>query len=318
MQSQATHGLAWGLLFCVAPLVHAQQDTPATDTVANRIPGVIAAGVTIELIQDDFVGTEGPIAHPDGGLLFTENSASRIIKIEPDGRTSVFLEDSKEANGLAFDPMGRLIAVQRAPGFTRIAIIYPEGSEAVLADAIDGQPFERLNDLVLDKKGGVYYTDPGPQSVYYAAPTGNVIKVADNINRPNGIQLSRDEHTLYVNDSAGEHLLAYDIQPDSTLQNRRNFATYIGVRRTENGISSGADGLAVDSQGRVYTTANGGVDVFSPQGQHLGTIPVGIPGGRNPQNLAFAGSDKRTLYIVGRGAAFKVQMIAQGYLDRVK
>ena len=309
--------LALGLLFSFAPFVQAQ-NAPATDAVATAIPGVIAAGARIELIKDDFEGTEGPIAHPDGGLLFTDNRASRIIKIEPDGRTSVFLEDTKEANGLAFDPMGRLIAVQRAPGFARIAVIYPDGEETVLADQIDGRPFDRPNDLVLDKKGGVYFTDPNPKSVYYASPTGNVIKVADNINRPNGILLSPDERTLYVNDSAGEYLLAYDVQPDGTVRNRSNFARYVGVRRTSDGITSGADGLAVDSEGRVYTTSNAGVDVFSPQGQHLGTIPVGTPEGRGPQNMAFAGRDKKTLYIVGRGAAFKVQMLAQGYMGRVK
>ena len=317
MKSKAVLVVACSLLFSFAPFAEAQ-DAPASDAVATAIPGVIAAGARIELIRDDFEGTEGPIAHPDGGLLFTENSASRIIKIEPDGSTSVFLEDTKEANGLAFDPMGRLIAVQRAPGFARIAVVYPEGAETVLADKIDGNPFDRPNDLVLDKKGGVYFTDPNPQSVFYASPAGSVIKVADNITRPNGILLSPDERTLYVNDSAGEYLLGYDIQPDGTVQNRRNFATYVGVRRTGDGISSGADGLAVDGEGRVYTTATGGVDVFSPQGQHLGTIPVGIPGGRNPQNLAFAGPEKKTLYIVGRGAAFKVQMLAQGYMGRVK
>ena len=310
-------GLALGLFFSFAPFVQAQ-DAPATDAFATAIPGVIAAGAKIELIKDDFEGTEGPIANPDGGLLFTDNQASRIIKIEPDGRTSVFLEDSKEANGLAFDPMGRLIAVQRAPGFARIAVIYPEGRESVLADMIDGRPFDRPNDLVLDKKGGVYFTDPNPQAVYYVSPTGSVISVADNINRPNGILLSPDERTLYVNDSAGEYLLAYDIQPDGTVRNRSNFATYVGVRRTSDGIVSGADGLAVDSEGRVYTTSNAGLDVFSPEGQHLGTIPVGTPGGRGPQNMAFAGRDKKTLYIVGRGAAFKVQMLAQGYMGRVK
>ena len=317
MKSKAALVLAWGLLFSFVPFVQAQ-DAPATDAVATEIPDVIAAGAKIELIKDDFDGTEGPIAHPDGGLLFTNNRASRIIKIEPDGRTSVFLEDTKEANGLALDPMGRLIAVQRAPGFARIAVIYPKGKETVIADNIDGKFFDRPNDLVLDKKGGVYFTDPDPKSVYYVSPTGNVIKIADNINRPNGILLSPDERTLYVNDSAGEYLLAYDIQPDGTVRDRRNFARYVGVRETNGGIASGADGLAVDGEGRVYTTSNAGVDVFSPQGQHLGTIPVGTPAGRGPQNLAFAGRDKKTLYIVGRGAAFKVQMFAQGYMGRVK
>lgn len=86
------------------------------------------------------------------------------------------------------------------------------------------------------------------------------------------------------------------------------------MTRTGDRIRSGADGLAIDSEGRVYSASAAGVVVFSPQGAHLGTIPLS----RSPQNLAFAGPDKKTLYIVGRGAAFKVQMLSQGYKGQAK
>jgi gluconolactonase len=206
-------------------------------------------------------------------------------------------------------------------------VLYPKGSESILADRVDGKPFGRPNDLVVDQKGGVYFTDPGPNAqqiaagliatepaVYYLAPTGKLTKVAEKIERPNGIQLSPDEKTLYVNNTNGEYLLAFDIQPDGTVRNRRNFAKYEGVTKSETGATSGADGLAVDAAGRVYTAANGGVQVFSPSGQHLGTIPVP----RGVQNLAFAGTDKKTLYLVGRGIAYKVQTQAQGFKGRAK
>ena len=209
-------------------------------------------------------------------------------------------------------------------GNTKVGVIYPKGQETVFADNYDGKPLSRPNDLVVDKKGGVYFTDNGPEppnpppplpaAVYYIPPGGKIIRVTDAITRPNGIQLSRDERVLYVNDTRGEYMLAFDIQPDGTLRNRRNFAKYIGVLRTERGLASGGDGLAVDSEGRVYTTSNAGVDVFTEQGQHLGTIPVS----KRPQNLAFAGPGKRTLYIVGQGGAYKVQMLSQGFLGRVK
>ena len=119
---------------------------------------------------------------------------------------------------------------------------------------------------------------------------------------------------LFVNNTSGEYLLAFDIQPDGTVRNRRNFAKYQAVNRTEAGISSGADGLAIDNDGRIYAATMSGVEVFSPEGQHVGTIPVS----RAPQNIAFAGPNKKTLYIVGRGAAYKVQMLAQGYTGRAK
>jgi gluconolactonase len=289
----------------------------------------VAAGTKVQVIKDGFQGTEGPIALPDGSLIFTETNANRITKIDKDNNLSTFLENTNGSNGLAFDSRGRLISVQTTPGQTKIGVIYPRGSEAVLADNVDGKPIGRPNDLVVDKKGGVYFTDPGPNAqagatpatpplppaVYYIAPGGKAVKIADGIERPNGIMLSPDERVLYVNNTQGEYLLAFDVQPDGSVRNRRNFAKYQGVTQAPNGaFASGADGLAIDSQGRIYVASTPGAQVFSPQGQHLGTIPVS----RSPQNLAFAGADRKTLYLVGRGAAFKIQMLSEGYKDRVK
>jgi len=301
---------------------------PPTDTITPDIPGVVAAGTRVQVIKDGFQGTEGPIGLPDGSLIFTETNASRITKIDKDNNVSTFLENTNGSNGLAFDTKGRLISVQTTPGQTRIGVIYPKGAEAVLADSYESKPFGRPNDLVVDKKGGVYFTDPGPNAapgaapatpplppaVYYVPPGGRAMKIADGIERPNGIQLSRDEKVLYVNNTSGEHLLAFDIQPDGTVRNRRNFATYEGITKNANGVTSGADGLAIDSQGRVYAATSTGVQVFDGQGRRLGTIPLS----RAPQNLAFAGADKKTLYVVGRGAAFKVTLLAQGFKDRAK
>jgi len=321
MKSKSMLALVAGLVYSLAAIDQAQaqaQNRQATEVVAKAIPGVIAAGTKIQVVQDGFQNTEGPIAFPDGGLLFTENVTNKIFRIDPAGNTSVFMEDTNGANALAFDPMGRLITTRREPGFQGVAVIYPKGREAILSDKIDGKPLDRPNDLVLDKKGGIYFTDPGPHSVYYVTPGGKTIKVADGIVRPNGIQLSPDDRVLYVNDTEGEYLLAFDVQPDGTLRNRRNFFKYVGVTKEPERIVSGADGMAIDSEGRIYSTSNGGVDVLSPQGQLLGTILVGTPGGRGPQNLAFSGRDKKTLYILGRGGVFKAQMLAQGYMGRVK
>ena len=305
-----------------------QPPPPATDTVAPDIPGVVAGGTKVQVIKEGFQGTEGPIGLPDGSLIFTETNANRITKIDKDNNVSTFLENTNGSNGLAFDAKGRLITVQTTPGQTKIGVVYPKGAESVLADGFEGKPFGRPNDLVVDKKGGVYFTEPGPNAqpgttpaapplppaVYYVPPGGRAIKIADGIERPNGIQLSRDEKTLYVNNTNGEYVLAFDIQPDGAVRNRRNFAKYESVTRTASGVSSGADGLAIDSQGRVYVAASTGVQVFSPQGQHLGTIPLS----RAPQNLAFAGPGKKTLYVVGRGAAFRIPMVAEGFKERAK
>jgi gluconolactonase len=309
------------------PAAQPAPPAPLTETTAPNIPGVIAGGAKVTPIRDGFQGTEGPITLPDGSLIFTETNANRITKIDKDNVITTFMENTNGSNALAFDTKGRLIAVQTTPGQMRVGVIYPKGSEAVFTSSFDGKGYLRPNDLVVTKSGGVYFTDMGgggaaaatpplPNSVYYIPPGGQAVRVVEGVERPNGIQLSRDEKTLYLNNAGGEYLLAFDIQPDGRLSNRRNFAKYEGVAaaNAQGAINSQADGLAIDSEGRVYAALPNGVQVFSPQGQHLGTIPVA----RRPQNLAFAGADKKTLYMVGSGAAFKVQMTAQGFKDRVK
>ena len=302
----------------------AQAPAPVpTETVAPGIAGVVAAGARVEVIARDLRGTEGPIAGPDGALLFTEQNASVITKIDAAGGRSPFLENSNGANGLSFDSRGRLIATQ--PDRAEIAALTP--TRTVLASAYEGRPLLRPNDLIADRKGGVYFTDPGPNpapgqtlagkpSVYYIRPDGRVALVADDVTRPNGIILSPDERVLYVANTLGEYVIAFDVQTDGTVRNRRDFAKLEGVTKTDTGVRSGADGLAVDQAGRLYVATQVGVQVFSVEGRHLGTIPVGITNG--PQNIAFAGADKKTLYIVGRGAAWKVPMLAQGIQGRAK
>jgi gluconolactonase len=171
----------------------------------------------------------------------------------------------------------------------------------------------------------VYFTDTA--GVYYLAPGGAVTRVAQGIPNPNGVILSPDEKVLCANDKDGLYLLAFDVAADGTLSNRRNFARYQSLRvagHTDPLLAedNGADGLTVDSDGRVYVATNLGVEVFSPRGDHLGTLPA-IWGGerftlRKPQNVAFAGPGKRTLFIVGSGAVFKVQTLAQGVQSRAK
>ena len=202
------------------------------ETTATAIPGVIAAGTKVEVIKSGFSGTEGPISLPDGSLIFTETQANRITKIDKDNNTSTFLENTNGSNGLAFDTKGRLISVQTTPGKTLIGVIYPKGQEATLSDNYTEKPFGRPNDLVVDKKGGVYFSEPGPNAVagqpppvpplspavYYVPPGGKALRIAEGIGRPNGIQLSPDEKTLYLNDTNGEYVLAFDIKPDGTVR----------------------------------------------------------------------------------------------------
>ncbi|MBS1131360.1 MAG: SMP-30/Gluconolaconase/LRE domain protein [Proteobacteria bacterium] len=318
------------VLLCLAGLLGgslAMSSVHAQEAVAQAIPGVVAAGARIELIKEGFTGTEGPLALPDGSLAFTETQANRITRIAPDGTTSSFLENSNGSNGLGFNGKGELISVQVAN--TRVGVVYPQGHEKILADNFEGLPFGRPNDLVVDKRGGIYFTDSGVNvvpgqpapakavakpAVYYITPGGVLKRLAHDIERPNGIQLSPDEKVLYVANTLGEHVLAYDVAADGSIGARRNFAQLAGWSKTENGYSSGADGLAVDEKGRLYVASNIGIEVFSPSGEALGSIA--LP--KKPQNLAFAGTGKRALYVVGRGAAYRIATQTAGYAGRAK
>jgi gluconolactonase len=169
-----------------------------------------------------------------------------------------------------------------------------------------------INDITAASNGGVYFTMGG---VYYANPKGEITKYGENIT-PNGIVLSADEKTLYVTN--GDTMAAFDVQADGSLTNQREFAK-LGA--------AGGDGSTIDAAGRVYVTYSGGIAVLSPQGKTLGTIPTP----RGVITAAFGGRDKKTLFILARGAVaadgsevanaaqvWSIPMIAQGYKGRAK
>jgi gluconolactonase len=272
---------------------------------------------------DGIVGTE------DGGLLFAQEQPNRVSKLDPDDRVSVAIEDTHGTGALAIDAKGRVLGVQRTctdPGRgpatcaepTRVAVLSPE--RMVLADDISGKPLGRLNDLVVGRNGVVYFTSGGAYSVNNA---GRVSSLGENI-RANGIMLSPDERVLYVTN--GGSILAFDAQADGGVMNRRDFAV----------LEAGGtgDGMAVDAAGRLYVTSQPGVQVFDRSGRYLGLIPTP----RNAISVAFAGVNKKTLYIVGSGALgtdgrefitpegvrnnaktiYRLPMLAEGFTGRAK
>ena len=285
-----------------APAPAGEPTPPAKETIAPGIPGVVAAGTKVVVVKDGFPSTEGAIAMPDGSVVFTEPGAGRVHKIDPSGKMSVLLEGTDHANGLALDSKGRLIATAA----TTVEVIYPKGSEKTLAKMPT-----RPNDVVVDKKDGVYFTLPSnkPPVVYYI-PAGGQPTIVGEVESPHGLTLSPDEKTLYVANSNGPALVAFDVQPDGKLANRHDFGKYQGIK----GNASHADGVVIDNEGRVYVGIEPGIQVFDKTGKALGLIPTS----QRPQNLGFGGPDKKTLYANGRTAIFKIQMIAQGFKGRAK
>src|SRR5262245_15300237 len=332
--------LGYGIGFAVLTQVvvaqqrgFAQPQGPRTVTVPE-IPGVVAAGATWRIAWRGTDNADGIVATFDGGVLFAQEQPNRVSKLDQNDRFSVVLNGTHGAGSLALDSTGRILAVERTctdPGRqssaaggsscgepTAVAVLTPE--RKVLTDNFDGKPLGRLNDLVADKKGGAFFTSGG---AYYVNPGGRVISFGDDI-RANGIMLNRDETIVYVTN--GADVLAFDIQPDGAATNRREFG------RLQAG--GAGDGMAIDATGRLYVTSNAGVQVFSDGGQYLGVIPTP----RNAISVAFAGADKKVLYIVASGALgpdgkefvtpdgvrnnaktiYKIQMLAEGFKGRGK
>jgi gluconolactonase len=263
------------------------------DVTVTAIPGVVAAGATWSTAWQGTDNADGLVGTSDGGLLFAQEQPRRISKLDATDRASVFLSDTHGVGSIGIDSKGRVIAVERTctdPGGhpescnepTAVSVLTP--TRAVLADRFEGKPLGRLNDLVVDAKGGVYFTVGG---AYYVGPSGMIKSLGEDL-RTNGVMLSRDEKIVYVTN--GNVIVAFDILPDGSVTNRRNFATLEG--------GGNGDGMAIDSEGRLYVTSAPGVQVFSSEGKYLGLIPTP----RGAISVAFSGPGKRTLYIVGSGA----------------
>jgi len=290
------------MILALAPMAIAQAPT--------GIPGVVAPGVEAELVQEGFTFTEGPVGAADGSLYFSDIRVSKTHHLDLSGKITVFREDTDGANGLALTKDGELLFAERK----RISKRGKDGAIATVADNHAGQAMLNPNDLIVDARGGIYITDPGPRPVVPGRPTyvsylapgaRQPIIVDDKVPRPNGLTLTNDGKTLIVDDTLNPTVFAYDVQPDGSVRNKRTFAQLVEIPA---GSESGADGMAIDREDRVYITTVVGVQVFDKTGKYLGRIRSA----RQGANVAFAGPDKRTLYITAREGLYRIRTLAQG------
>jgi gluconolactonase len=285
---------------------------PALAQPPDGIPGVLGPGAVSELVQEGFVFTEGPVGTADGGLYFSDIRVSRTFYLDASGKISVVRENTNGANGLALTRDGELLFAE-GDG-KRITQRNKDGSITAVTEGPTGVPLLAPNDLLVDPKGGIYFTDPGPRPVVpgrptyvYYLPSGarQPILLDGSIARPNGLTLTGDGKTLIVDDTLNPTVFVYDVQPDGSVKNKRPFTQ---LRDIPTGSESGADGIAIDREDRVYITTVTGVQVFDAKGQYLGTIKVA----RQSANAAFAGADKQTLYITAREGLYRVRTLAKG------
>ncbi len=320
MKFRIAHSLAALVLLSGTWLSATAADAPApvpAVTATPAIAGVVNAGTPIQLVKDGFEAVEGPMRDTDGSVLFTNNQAGRVLRAAADGTVSTWFEGPFGANALARTTSGEIVAtLQKTPV---IGVLQPGAPPRVLADKYDGKPFNRPNDLVADKRGNIYFTDSIPigstapvilpSSLYQIAADGKLVLITADIPRPNGVALSTDERTLYVANTSGEWVYAFELDSKGTAGKRRDFAKLATPPAQGSAApSGGADGLAVDEKGRLYVATTLGVQVFSPEGNALGIIAMP----KQAQNLAFAGADRSALYVVGRGSVYRIATLTHG------
>jgi gluconolactonase len=314
------------ILSCALP---PSPSAPFSPTAQDRI---VPAGSTLDLLWNDGEFTEGPARAPDGSIYFSD-IGNRILRFDPKTReTKVYRDPSGKSNGLKFDAQGRLVACEGANGGNRrISITEPSGQVRTLADRWEGKRFNAPNDLAIDAKGNVYFTDPlyaggekrdiDFEGVFLVSPAGAVTLATRDVQKPNGILVSPDDRTVYVADTNSDpkgnhHLVAFRVQADGTLADKRILHDFGPDRRP-------IDGMAMDVEGNIYATGGtgdrAGLYVFGPNGEHLAFVRM--PG--DPTNAAFGGSaEPTTLYLTGQGpeqpgkprryALFRIKLAMKG------
>jgi gluconolactonase len=277
--------------------------------VAAARESPVEPGAKVEKLAGGFKFTEGPTADAAGNVYFTDQPNDRILKWSTDGKLTTFMEPCGRSNGLCFDKDGRLWAcADEKNELWRIDVATKE--RTVVVKEYNGKLLNGPNDIWVRPDGGAYFTDPyykrdywkrGPkeqdsQGVYYVAPDGKLSRVDADFKQSNGLVGTPDGKTLYVADIGAGKTVAYDIQPDGSLKNRRPFC------------DMGSDGMTLDDEGNVYLTGRG-VTIFDKSGKKVANIAIPE---RWTANVCFGGSDMRTLFVTAGEGLYAIRMRTKG------
>ena len=264
---------------------------------------ILIPGEGWQLVWEGGKFTEGPASNAKGEVFFNDGPNNNTYKIGLDGKVSDFLSDTKMGDGQAFGPDGRLYQVSG-------------GAEKIMAYGEDGKATEiaggfRGNDLVVRHDGSIYVTFPGwdgtkPSQVIYISPKGEKRTVDTGLKFCNGITLSPDQSLLYVDDSRSHWVFSYQIQPDGSLAHKQR---YYHLHVPDTADDSGADGMDVDSAGRLYVATRMGVQVCDQAGRVNCIIPT--PNGK-VSNVVFGGENFDTLFATAGDKVFKRKLKVKG------
>lgn len=260
------------------------------------------------LIASHFLFTEGPLWDRENEVLyFSDITGNRIYRLTMPDKIEIFRQPSHNANGLAFDLNGCMLAAEH--GSRTLTRLGKDGRLEVLADSFNGGKLHSPNDIAVRSDGTIYFTDPPyglggryPEldfmGLFRIDPQGALHLTGKFYEYPNGVLLSPDEKTLYLALTEGDEVLAFHVAPDGSIDQGMKFADV-----------PYPDGMAADLAGNLYITAVEGIEVFQPDGKYAGTIATP----RQPANCALGGKDGKTLFITARDSLYRVQVPIPGF-----
>jgi gluconolactonase len=308
----------WPVLSLALAPAHAGEDVP-------RSP-LVAPGASWQKLAGNLGFGEGPAWHPDGFLIFEDVANNRTLKLDAAGQVSVYRDGTEGANGQGFDAARRLIVCEghAASGRgRRLARVEKDGTSTTLADRYQGQRLNSPNDLAFDRRGRIYFTDPrysrrenlelDREGVYRLDADGTLTRVVDTLTRPNGILVTLDGRTLYVAENASPggavQLWSFDLDARGGTSRGRILHDFVGGR--------GIDGMALDSDGRIWATAGtrekAGLYIFAPDAKRdTAKLATFIPMAEDPTNCTFGGARRDVLYVTTTNSLYRIQTTVRG------
>jgi len=263
---------------------------------------VLESGEEWEMVGDGYRATDGPAVNARGEMFFTDPPNNRIHKVGLDGRVTVFAENTSGANGMMFGADGRLYT-----GATRskqMVAYDAEGKLEVLAENV------AVNDLAINAKGDLYFSDTAAKKIWLLPKGGSPRVVDEGIDSPNGVLFSPDQTLLYVSDYVGQLSWVFQVQADGSLAHKQR---YFYVHMPDAATRSSSDGMAVDTDGRVYIATALGVQVFDQIGKCHAIIPA--PQRMALSNVEFGGPDMDEMYVTNGDKVYKRKTKVKGVVS---
>lgn len=276
----------------------------------------------IKLHSDDFFEfTEGPCCSGDGTLYFTDGPVGKVYRMDGFNQFTAVVTGAGRPDGMMVDHNGNLVVCDFKN--KSMDLYSPEGKLIkTLADSYEGKDLNGPNDCVIDRKGGIYFTDPsfnrehspqGVEGVYYIHPNGKIIRVAEGFDIPNGIILTPDEQRLIAVDYGNPLIHAFDVNPDGSLSNGHIWAKVAlpeikqGEEERRNQVSIG---VAMDTEGNLYVSTGLGMEVFDKKGRSLGILQ--FDEFERPTNMTFDRNDPYTMILATGKGMYSLKMRVKG------